>query len=111
MLELKKGLKEGLEYSAKLFSPGSIQAIEAEIHIGPKRNVDLLGRVVALTEVGTTLKVPGAGEIVSTSYVDGDLRVQKNVAPMMGMQIEMIACARSLHWARMMCWNWLIRCF
>lgn len=93
LLQQKRGLKEGLEYSAKLFSPGSMQAIEAEIHIGPKRKVDLLGRVVALTEVGTTLKVPGAGEIVSTSYVDGDLCVQKSIAPMMGMQIEMIACA------------------
>ena len=94
LLGLKKGLKEGLEYSAKLFSPGSIQAIEAEIHIGPKRNVDLLGRVVALTEIETVLKVPGAGEIVSTSYVDGDLRVQKSIAPMMGMQIEIIACPK-----------------
>lgn len=94
LLQLKKGLKEGLKYNAKLFSPGSIQAIEAEIHIGPKRNVDLLGRVVALTEVETTLKAPGAGEIVSTGYVDRDLRVQKSIAPIMGMQIEMIACTK-----------------
>ena len=94
LLQLEKGLKEGLEYSTKIFNPGSTQAIEAEIHIGPKRNVDLLGRVVALTEVGTTLKAPGGGEIVSTSYVDGDLRVQKSVTPMMGTQMEMIACAK-----------------
>ena len=94
LLQLKYGLKEGLKYSAKLFSPGSIQAIEAEIHIGPKRNIDLLGRVVALTEVRTIFKVPRAAEIVSTSYVDGDLRIQKSIMPMMGMQIEMIACAK-----------------
>lgn len=94
LLGLKKGLKEGLEYSAKLFSPGSIQAIEAEIHIGSKQNVDLLGRVVALTEVTTTYSMPGAGEIVSTSYVDDNLRVQKSITPMIGMQIEMIAYAK-----------------
>ncbi len=94
LLGLKKGLKEGLEYSAKLFDAGSMQAIEAEIHIGPKRNVDLLGRVVALTEVKTVFKLPRAGEIVGTSYVDRDLRVQKNIVPMMGMQIEMIACTK-----------------
>jgi hypothetical protein len=94
LLGLKKGLKGGLEYSAKLFSPGSIQAIEAEIHIGSKQNVDLLGRVVALTEVTTTYSMPGAGEIVSTSYVDDNLRVQKSITPMIGMQIEMIACAK-----------------
>ncbi|MGA1978985.1 MAG: transglutaminase-like domain-containing protein [Sedimentisphaerales bacterium] len=94
LLQQKHGLKEGLEYNASLFSPANLQAIETEIHIGPKRNIDLLGRVVALTEVGTIFKLPGAGEIVSTSYVDEDLRVQKSVSPMMGMQIEMVACAK-----------------
>jgi hypothetical protein len=94
LLELKKGLKEGLEYSAKLFSPGSIQALDAQIRIGPKRNIDLLGRIAALTEVKTTFKAPGGGEIVSTNYVDGDLHVQKSVVPAMGMQVEMIACAK-----------------
>jgi len=95
LLQLEKGLKEGLEYSAKIFDSGGIQAIEAEIHIGPKRNVDLLGRVVALTEVRTIFKAPGGGEIVGTSYVDEDLRVQKSVMPAMGtQQVEMIACAK-----------------
>ncbi len=94
LLTLKKGLKEGLEYTAKVFSPSIMQAFDAQIHIGPKRNVDLLGRVVVLREVVTTLNMPGAGEIVSTDYVDKDLRVQKNVTPMAGMQIEMIACTK-----------------
>jgi hypothetical protein len=95
LLQLEKGLKEGLEYSAKMFDPGNVQAIEAEIHIGPKRNVDLLGRVVALTEVRTIYKALGGGEIVTTDYVDKDLRVQKSVTPMMGtQQVEMIACTK-----------------
>jgi hypothetical protein len=95
LLQIEKGLKEGLEYSAKIFDPGSIQAIEVEIHIGPKQNVDLLGRVAALTEVKTIFKLSGGGEIVDTSYVDGDLRVQKSVTPVMGtQQMEMIACTK-----------------
>jgi hypothetical protein len=94
LLQLEKGLKEGLEYSAKLFNPGNLQAIEFTIHIGPKQKVDLLGRVVALTEIKTAFKVPAGGEIVSTSYVDEGLRVQKSVAPMLGAQMEMIACAK-----------------
>ena len=95
LLQLEKGLKEGLEYSAKIFDPGSLQAIETEIHIGPKQNVDLLGRFVALTEVKTTFKTPEGGKISSTSYVDGDLRVQKSVMPVMGtQQMEMIGCAK-----------------
>jgi hypothetical protein len=95
LLQIEKGLKEGLEYSTKIFDIGSMQAIESEIHIGPKRNVDLLGRVVALTEVKTIIKTPDGGEIVTTDYVDKDLRMQKSVVPMMGtQQFEMIACTK-----------------
>ncbi len=94
LLQLEKGFEEGLEYSAKRFNPGNLGAMEIKMRIGPKRNVDLLGRVVALTEVKTTFKTPEGGEISSTSYVDEDLRVQKSVAPMMGTQVEMIACAK-----------------
>jgi len=94
LLTLKKGLKEGTEYSAKIFSPGILQALDRQISIGSKQNVDLLGRIVALTEVMTTYNMPGAGEIVSTDYVDKDLRLQKSIMPMGGMQIQMIACTK-----------------
>ena len=94
LMTLKKGLKEGTQYSVKIFSAGMMQAVDTQISIGPEQNVDLLGRVVALTEVKTTLVMPGAGEIVSTGYVDRDLRMQKNIMPIAGMQVEMVACAR-----------------
>ena len=94
LLSLKKGLKEGTNYNARIFSPGILQALDAQIHIGPKQKVDLLGRVLVLTEVKTTLSMPGTGEIISTSYVDDELRVLKNITPIAGMQVEMIACAR-----------------
>ncbi|HUT44976.1 MAG TPA: transglutaminase-like domain-containing protein [Sedimentisphaerales bacterium] len=94
LLTLKKDLKEGTQYSVKIFSPGIMQAVDTEISIGPEQNVDLLGRVVTLREVKTTLVMPGAGEVVSTSYVDRDLRMQKNIMPIAGMQVEMVACAR-----------------
>jgi hypothetical protein len=94
LLTLSKGLKEGLTYTVNIFSPGILQALEAKIQIGPKQNVDLLGRVVALTEVTTTLNIPGAGEIVSKTYVDENLRTQKNVMPVAGLHVEMVACAK-----------------
>jgi hypothetical protein len=90
LLQLEKGFEEGLEYSAKRFNPGNLGAMEIKMRIGPKRNVDLLGRVVALTEVKTTFKTPEGGEISSTSYVDEDFSVQKSA----GTQTEMIACAK-----------------
>jgi hypothetical protein len=94
LLTLKKGLKEGVNYAVKIFSPGMLQALDARVSVGAKRNVDLLGRVAALTQVKTALNMAGAGEIVSTSYVDEDLRAQKTVTPVAGMQIEMVACAK-----------------
>jgi len=94
LLTLEKGLKEGSTYTVKIFSPGILDALEAKIQIGPKQNVDLLGRVVALTEVTTTLNIPGAGEIVSKTYVDENLRTQKNVMPVAGLHVEMVACAK-----------------
>ncbi len=36
LLTLKKGLKEGLSYTANVFSPGLMQAVDAEIRVGPK---------------------------------------------------------------------------
>jgi len=94
LLAEEKGLKAGVEYDAKIFSAAMMQAVDAHIRVGGKEEVDLLGRVVPLTEVVTTMNMPGAGEITSTSYVDDQLRVQKNLVPIAGMQIEMVACAK-----------------
>jgi len=94
LLTLKKGLKEGTQYTARVFSAGMLQAVDGQIQIGPRESVDLLGRVVELTKVTTVYNVPGSGEIVSTSYVDDDLRSQKVVMPMADMQVEMLACAK-----------------
>lgn len=94
LLQLEKGFEEGLEYKVKLFSPGSEKAIEAKILIGPKKDVDLLGRVVALTAVGTVFKTPSGGDVASISYVDENFRMLKSVMPMMGTQVEMIACPK-----------------
>jgi len=94
ILTLKKGLKEGAAYSARIFSPGLMQAVDAQIKIGPKQNVDLLGRVVPLTEVAINMNVPGSGEIPNILYVDEDFRAQKSIVNVAGMQMEMIACTK-----------------
>lgn len=94
LLTLKKGLKQGTRYITKIFSPTLLQAVDAEILIGPKQNVDLLGRIVALTEVTTTLNMPSTGQIVLTAYIDKDLRAQKSITTIAGMQVEMVTCAK-----------------
>ena len=94
LLTEKKGLKEGVAFSAKIFSPMLMQAIDANVAVGAKEEVDLLGRVVSLHKVTTTLNVPNAGVMAITSYVDEQLEEQKVITPVMGMQIEMVACTK-----------------
>jgi hypothetical protein len=95
LLQLKKGLKEGTTFTVKVFSPSMLSAVDTEISVGQKKNVDLLGRVVSLTEVTSAMKSP-TGELlsVSTSYVDDDLKQQKIIAPVAGINVEMVACAK-----------------
>jgi len=94
-LSKKQGLKEGTAYTVLVFTPSLMQALDVQILIGRKQTVDLLGRVVTSTEVTTTYTIPGAGEIVSTSYIDDDYKMQKSIVPMVGIQVEMVACAQS----------------
>jgi hypothetical protein len=94
LLKLKEGLEEGTSYSAIMFSPLVLYSVPVQICIGPKEKIDLLGRVVDATKITTTTVMPQAGAIVSTSYVDEDLRVLKHITPIEGIQIEMVACAK-----------------
>ena len=94
LLQESKGLKEGTEYSYRAFEPSMAAAIDARTVVGTTKQIDLLGRVVELTELTNILSMPGMGEISSKSYVDGDLKLQKDVMPIMGIAIEMVACAK-----------------
>jgi len=94
-LSIKRGLKEGATYSAKVFVPSMLQAMEAKLAVGPARTVDLLGRVVKLVEVVTTLQSP-VGQVVTTSYVDEEFNSLKTTVPMMNMMLEMIACQKAV---------------
>jgi len=94
LLTLKKGLTPGTRYSAKVFTASLMQALDMQIVIGPKRDIDLMGRVLSLTEVKTSYAPPGAGQVTQTSYVDDEGRPLKSIIPIMGLQIEMIACAK-----------------
>jgi hypothetical protein len=71
-----------------------MQGMTARVSIKDKKEVDLLGRVVKLTEVVTTMNMPGAGNVVTTSYVDDEMRTLKSVVPMAGLLIEMVDCPK-----------------
>ena len=94
LLSLQKGLQPGVEYTVDIFSPGAMMALNAKMSIGPKKDVDLLGRVVRLTEAKTILNLPGAGQISSISYVNDEMQALKSVVPIAGMQVEMVDCPK-----------------
>ena len=94
LIELGKKLKEGTSYDVNVFSPGIMAAVNTRVKVGAKQDVDLLGRIVPLTKVETVMSMPGTGEIASTGYVDEQLRALKSVMPMVGMNVEMLACTK-----------------
>jgi len=94
LLQEEKGLQEGAEYSYQIFDPSMARVLDAKISVGTKELVDLLGRVVSLTEVTTILSMPGMGEIASSSYIDENFSLQKNLSSIMGITMEMVACSR-----------------
>jgi hypothetical protein len=94
LLHFKNGLKEGTKYNAKLFDPSVMQVVDVEVEVGPKQNVDLLGRVVALTLVQSAVRSPQFGLLSVDEYYDDELRLQKSIMPLMGWTIEQVACTK-----------------
>jgi len=94
LLQEKHGLKKGTTFKALVFVPSLMQALETEVIVGEKKKIDLLGRVVTLTEVKSKTNIPMAGEIESIEYDDDDLKAQKVVIPVAGINVEMLACEK-----------------
>lgn len=94
LLQEAKGLEEGTEYTYRVFEPSMTAALDAKTIVGPTKEVDLLGRVVPLTEITNIISMPGMGEISTRSYLNEDFKLQKDIMPVMGINIEMVACPK-----------------
>jgi len=93
LLQLRKGLAEGTTYAFISFDTFALAAMNAQVRVGPKRDVDLLGRVVRLTEVQTVVK-SSAGAVTMTSFVDDQGRDKKSLTSAAGINLEIVACNR-----------------
>lgn len=91
LLQKEKGLQPGTEYEMTTFRPDMLMSITTKVSVGDKQKIDLLGRVVELTEVKQISEVQGQ-QIAVTSYIDEDYDALKSIAPMMGMTLEFVAC-------------------
>ncbi len=92
LLIREHGLEPGTSYSADVFSPSALQVLDMTFYVGDKTNVDLLGRVLELTEIKMEYTVSGSGKISSTYFLDEEYNVQKMILPMAGMDIVMVSC-------------------
>ncbi len=95
LAEVKHGLKEGTTYQVNMFAGALLQAMPTTVTVGPTGDVDLLGRVVKLTELTMVTEMP-TGKTVSKAYVDKQLHMQKMLVPAMGMSLEMVACTKQV---------------
>ena len=93
LVQKQKGLTPGTQYELTTFRPDMLMSITAKVVVGEKQKVDLLGRVVELTEVKQTSLIQGQ-EITITSYVDDNFKTLKSTAPMMGMTLEFVSCSK-----------------
>ena len=94
LVQEQQGLKEGTAYEVDIFRPDMMMALKSQVAVGKKEVVDLLGRVVELTEVKVTMQIPGQ-PITVTSYVNDDLKAVKTLVPMLGMVLEMVQCDKA----------------
>ena len=91
---MKYRLKAGTAFSIKSFLPDTATIAETNIVIGEKEKVDLLGRVVTLTKLTTSMSINGL-DITATSYLDQQGNALKTSVPLMGIKMEMIATDKS----------------
>lgn len=94
LLSATLGFEEGKKIETKIFVPSLLAVVDAEVTVGPREQVDLLGRVVELTRVDTLMKLP-SGAIPAVAYVDEEQMPQKMVVSVMDLHMELIACERS----------------
>jgi hypothetical protein len=94
LLNIKNGLKEGTSYKAKMFEPSSMTAFDVDVQVGAKKQVDLLGRVVELTEIKSRASSEQLAAIDTDEFYDDNMKLQKSITPVMGFIIEQVACSK-----------------
>ncbi|MBT3199810.1 MAG: transglutaminase domain-containing protein [Phycisphaerales bacterium] len=93
--ERKAGLKPGTKITSIVFDPTSLSPMTVTSIVGEKSKVDLLGRVVMLTEIKSVMQ-GASGKMNTTTYVDDDYIPLKSITPAMGMKIELIDCSKAV---------------
>jgi Transglutaminase-like superfamily len=85
------GLKPGAILEFEAFDPSLLAAVHVRTRVGERRSIELFERSAMLVAVSRTTSYPGRS-VTSESFVDADLRALRESLPMLGKQLELIAC-------------------
>ncbi len=89
-----KGFKEGTAYTVEVFMPNQLSLGLADIKIGKKQVMEIVGKARELTEVTVISRLPSNQKIKSIEYRDDDLIPYKTKVFMGGLEMELIASSR-----------------
>ena len=92
ILSMRHGLKPGTKYRYREFVPEMAGFMDIDVSVGQKKPIDLLGRVAPLTEVTSVSESDGAPSMTEQTYVDDNGRSLKMSMPMLGMELDIVAC-------------------
>ena len=95
LAERKAGLKPGTKITSIVFDPTTLSPMTVTSVVGEKAKVDLLGRIVMLTEVKSEMQ-GASGKMNTTTYVNDEYIPLKSITPAMGMKIELIDCSKAV---------------
>ena len=90
---INAGLAPGTKFTVVTFVPMLLKAVSVDYTVAAAETVDLLGRVTELTPVSWQMHEPV--NMSGTSYFDADFTLLRQVSPVLGTQMDMIACDRS----------------
>ncbi len=99
LLQLSKGLAEGTSYAVRSFLPSSLTAIDTQVTVGKKVDVDVLGQKIQAWEI-KDVSESIAGGLSMTSYVNDEMDILRSSMPMAGLKVEVVAATRAIALAR-----------
>ena len=90
-LEREKGLAPGTEYEALAFQPDTLGAVNVKTKVIGRERVTIVGKTRELHHLSQTIELPGS-PVSAELWIDEQFNVQRMQMPMLGVNLEMLAC-------------------
>jgi hypothetical protein len=87
----RHGLKPGTHYRLMAFEPMELRGLEVEVRVNGPTEVSVDGETLRLTEVEQRALL-GESALSMRSWVDESYTVRKFAMPILGLELEIIAC-------------------